>query len=336
MNGMRIRLWFRLIRCLNLARILNFVKIQTSYWLTKWSGNYFHWGFPWTLSIEVSGICNLHCPECPAGTRSLSRQKGLLHLQDYTHWLNESSPELFYLILYFQGEPLLNEDFVSMLKMAHQKRIYTITSTNAHFLTSELSENIVMAGLDEIVVSLDGTDALTYQKYRKGGNFNIAIEGIQQLVNARHRLGRNNPYIRLQFIVMKHNQHQLKEIRHLAKRLGVDALELKSAQIYSSTDENDFLPDIPKYARYIKGEDGLLRLKRKKAKACRRMWQGGVITWDGRLVPCCYDKDADYSYGLLNTSHHFKTLWKSPEADKFRQNVMKSRDVYEICRNCGE
>ena len=336
MNLMRIFSWIRLIRCLTFRRSWNVLKNYASYSISQWFDRYSHWGFPWTLSIEASGICNLHCPECPVGSHSLTRSAGLLRLHDYAQWLDESSPELFYLILYFQGEPLLNEDFAAMVKMAHQKRIYTITSTNAHFLTSELSENIIMAGLDEIVISLDGTDSLTYEKYRKGGSFDKATEGIRQLVAARKRSNRKNPFIRLQFIVMKHNQHQINKIQSLGKQLGVDAVELKSAQIYSPGDENGLLTDIPEFARYIEGEDSLLLMKNRRKRGCRRMWQGSVITWDGRLIPCCYDKDAVHSYGLLDSSTQVKTIWTSPNATIFRQNVMKSRDVYEICRNCGE
>jgi radical SAM protein with 4Fe4S-binding SPASM domain len=65
------------------------------------------------------------------------------------------------------------------------------------------------------------------------------------------------------------------------------------------------------------------------------MWQGCVITWDGLVVPCCFDKDAKHQLGDLKTSS-FKQIWTSPKYNAFRSSVLRSRSEIDICTNCTE
>jgi radical SAM protein with 4Fe4S-binding SPASM domain len=65
------------------------------------------------------------------------------------------------------------------------------------------------------------------------------------------------------------------------------------------------------------------------------MWQGCVITWDGKIVPCCFDKDAKYKLGNLSISK-FEEIWFSESYDRFRRSILKSRNQIDICTNCTE
>ena len=66
--------------------------------------------------------------------------------------------ELIYLTFYFQGEPYLNPHFLEMVKYASDKKIYTSTSTNAHYLTQEMARKTVESKLDRLIISIDGTN----------------------------------------------------------------------------------------------------------------------------------------------------------------------------------
>lgn len=70
--------------------------------------------------------------------------------------LDEMGNTLLYLYFYFQGEPYLHPQFLELVKKASQKKIYTVTSTNAHFLTERKAMETVKSGLDRILISLDG------------------------------------------------------------------------------------------------------------------------------------------------------------------------------------
>ena len=94
----------------------------------------------------------------------------MLQKDFFSETIDQLHKELFYLVFYFQGEPYLNPGFLDMVKYAASKKIYTATSTNAHYLTDENAKRTVESGLDRLIISIDGTTQETYQQYRVGGN----------------------------------------------------------------------------------------------------------------------------------------------------------------------
>ena len=65
------------------------------------------------------------------------------------------------------------------------------------------------------------------------------------------------------------------------------------------------------------------------------MWHSCVITWDGLVVPCCFDKDAEHRLGNLK-ENRFLSVWQSERYRKFRQTLVNSRQEIEMCKNCTE
>jgi radical SAM protein with 4Fe4S-binding SPASM domain len=317
------------------GRLLNLGKLYSSYYISRYSSKFIHSGKPFTASIEPTTSCNLRCPECPSGLRQFTRPTGMLSMELYQQIVDELGPSLFYLILYFQGEPFLNPLFFKMVEYAKEKRIYTATSTNAHFLNEKFAEKTVRSGLDRIIISLDGLDQETYEKYRVGGKLDKVIGGINNLVEWKKKLKSHTPYIVLQFIVFKTNEHQAKDIRQLARQTNVDKLELKSAQVYNYEDGNPLIPDNEKYSRYKKTGPDKYKIDNSLNNHCFRMWRGSVITWDGLVVPCCFDKDATHRLGDLK-NQTFSEIWSSDEYRRFREQVFSKRAEIDICRNCTE
>jgi radical SAM protein with 4Fe4S-binding SPASM domain len=324
----------RLLSCLTPRRGVNLFKLYSSYYLSRYTGIVKHLGNPFTISVEPTTSCNLRCPECPSGLRKFTRDTGMISLELYRKIINQLSPDLFYLILYFQGEPYLNPLFFQMIEEARKKKIYTATSTNAHFLTDNLAKKTVESGLDRIIISLDGLDQATYEKYRVGGTMDKVIEGTRNLVRWKRELGSKTPYIILQFIVFRTNEHQIPELKKLAKDLGVDKLELKTAQVYHYENGNPLIPSNDSYSRYKK-QNGKFVIDNPLNNHCRRMWRGCVITWDGLVVPCCFDKDAAHRLGDLK-KQKFNEIWRGEMYEDFRNKLFSSRKEIDICRNCTE
>jgi len=243
--------------------------------------------------------------------------------------------ELIYLTFYFQGEPYLNPNFLDMVKYASEKGIYTSTSTNAHYLTKEQAKKTVESKLDRLIISIDGTTQETYEQYRIGGTLQKVIDGTKHIVEAKKALKSNTPHIVFQFLVVKPNEHQLLDVEQLAAELGVDEVVFKTAQVYDFENGNPLIPTIEKYSRYKKRADGTYRIKNELLNQCWRMWSGCVVTWDGVVVPCCFDKDAKHRLGDLKTQT-FKELWHSGLYQNFRHSVLRSREEIDICKNCSE
>ncbi len=323
-----------LLSKLNGKRIFNAFKLYSSYYFSKTLKKPIQWGMPLSMEIEPTTSCNLRCPQCPSGLREFTRDTGMLDLNLYKKILDEIHPELVWLILYFQGEPFLNKNFLEFVKYAATKNVYTATSSNAHYFTDEMAKATVQSGLDRLIISIDGTSQDTYGKYRIGGKIEKVIEGTQNLLKWKKELGIKTPHIIWQFIAFKHNEHQIPEIKKLAKEIGVDELGIKTAQIYDYQTSDEFIPENEKLSRYSKTDDGY-KIKNKLLNQCWRMWRGSVITWDGLVVPCCFDKDATHRFGNVS-KQTFKEVWKGEQYNNFRNAILKSRKEIDICTNCTE
>lgn len=310
-------------------------KVLSSYYLSKWSRRPIQWGYPLAVSIEPTTSCNLRCPECPSGLRAFTRPTGMLEAGFFRKTIDELSGNLLYLTFYFQGEPFLNPAFLDMVQYASSRGIYTATSTNAHYLTDENARRTVESGLDRLIISIDGTTQETYQSYRIGGQLEKVIQGAKNIIAWKRKLRSKTPFVFFQFLVVKHNEHQIAEIRTLARETGVDQVRFKTAQVYDYKHGNRLIPTFDKYSRYRKTKDGTFVIKNKLSNHCWKLWHAPVITWDGLVVPCCFDKDASHRLGDLKTSS-FRELWKGDLYGNFRKKLMGGRKNIDICANCSE
>lgn len=320
---------------LSIKRVANALRVIGSYVYSKTTGSPNQWGMPMSISFEPTTSCNLRCPECPSGLRSFTRPTGMLEGDLFRKTIDELHETLLYLIFYFQGEPYLHPEFTELVRYASQKGIYTATSTNAHYLSDTNAKKTVESGLDRLIVSIDGTTQDTYEQYRVGGKLHKVIEGTKRVIEWKKKLGSSTPHIVFQFLVVKPNEHQIDELKQLAAQIGVDEVGLKTAQIYDYEQGSPLIPTLEEYSRYAKQPDGSYRIKNKFIDHCWKMWHSCVITWDGLVVPCCFDKDAHYRLGNLS-KQSFAEAWNSSAYMEFRKSLIKSRSEIEMCKNCTE
>lgn len=316
------------------SRIWNSIEVIYSYFHSKTQKTSHHKGLPISLSFEPTTACNLRCPECPSGLRSFSRKQGNLKIDFFKKTIDQIHKKTFYLTFYFQGEPYINPNFLEMVEYANRNNIYTATSTNAHFLNDANAKRTIQSGLDRLIISIDGTTQEVYENYRKGGKLEKVLEGTKNIVKWKKELKSKTPHIIFQFLVVKPNEHQIKDVKKLAKELGVNEVKYKTAQVYDYKNGNPLIPENDKYSRYRKCGD-TYQIKNNLADHCWRLWHSCVITWDGKVVPCCFDKDAKHQLGDLQESS-FKQVWESKKYNTFRNTVLKGRQHIDICKNCTE
>ncbi len=290
---------------------------------------------PLAISVEPTTSCNLRCPECPSGLRSFTRPTGMLDPDLFKTLIDEIHRDLVYLLFYFQGEPYLHKDFLKLVKYAKSKKVYTATSTNAHYLDEVSARNTVESGLDRLIISIDGTTQDTYESYRVGGHLDKVLEGARNVIKWKKELRSSTPYVVFQFLVVKPNEHQVEEVKRLAEEIGVDNVSFKTAQIYDFENGSPLIPSAEKYSRYRKGDDGKWSIKNPLLNHCWKLWHAAVITWDGRVVPCCFDKDATNVMGTFGKTA-FHEIWRNNEYKNFRSSVLRSRNEIEMCQNCTE
>lgn len=240
-----------------------------------------------------------------------------------------------YLTFYFQGEPYLHPGFLKMVEIASNHNIYTTTSTNAHFLDDKAAKETVESGLNRLIISIDGSTQETYQSYRKEGSLQKVLEGTDNILKWKKALANHSLKVVWQFLVVRPNEHQIPKIKRLAQEYGVDKVAFKTAQIYDYENGSELMPTIHKYSRYRSNGDGTFSIKNQLEDRCWKMWNSCVITWDGKVIPCCFDKDANHSFGNVSTES-FHHIWFSQKYQGFRNALLNSRSEIEICKNCTE
>ncbi len=316
-------------------RAWNAAKVLSGFYYSRITMQPVHWGLPISISFEPTTSCNLRCPECPSGLRSFTRPTGMLDPDFFKKVIDQLHKEIMYLTFYFQGEPFLNPEFLEMVEYAASKNIYTATSTNAHYLDDETARSTVTSGLDRLIISIDGTTQETYEQYRIGGTLQKVLDGAKNIVKWKKELKSKTPHVIFQFLVVSHNEHQLAELYKLATETGVDEVALKTAQVYDYEKGNKLIPENEKYSRYIQQADGTFKLKNKLLNHCWKLWHSCVVTWDGSVVPCCFDKDATHKMGSLK-EQSFAALWQNENYKNFRASLLQSRSEIDICKNCTE
>jgi radical SAM protein with 4Fe4S-binding SPASM domain len=286
-------------------------------------------GMPVSAGIELTNYCNLKCPECSSGSERMTRARGFMDPELYKKFISESGPYLYNINLYFQGEPMLHPQFFEFATGSGKTKL--TVSTNGHFLSEENCSRLAGSGIGKLIVSLDGMDNETYLKYRVGGDRGKVMAGIEHVSREIHRK-KSKMKLEIQFLVNRYNESQIPQVKNFAARMNA-SLKLKSMQIIDQQNADQWMPGSDKFRRYRKEENGSFRLRNPLKNNCLRVWMNPVITWDGKIVPCCFDKDADHIMGDLNNMS-FREIWHGQKFRKFRRSLLENRGKIEICRNC--
>ena len=271
---------------------------------------------------------------------------GLLTMETFHRILDQVQATAHTMQFYFQGEPLLNKQLPEMIAAAHKAGLYTIVSTNAQALNCSTAEALVNSGLNRIIVSIDGFSEDSYAAYRVSGSLHKALEGLQHLANAKAEF-HSRIRIELQVLRLRTNEHEWDWIKKNHKKLGATHLVFKTAQLYNFEHGHPLMPTDERYSRYRKTADGTYVHKSSHlsplasspyrliaSRPCLRLWSGCVITTNGEVLPCCYDKEHKHSLGNI-TSQTLSEIFHGQKAYSLRRQILRGHLPY-MCKNCDK
>jgi radical SAM protein with 4Fe4S-binding SPASM domain len=297
--------------------------------------------YPAALTICPGNVCNLNCVLCPTGQNDIGRSKGLLSLDIFKKIMNECGPYLWELELYNWGEPLLNKELFEMVKYSKLFKVRVSTSTNLNHFNDSICSDLVLSGLDEVVVSLDGTSPESVSKYQVGNDFNKVITNIKKLANCKKELNKKTPVITWRFLVNRYNENEVDNAKKLSREIGFDKLKINKfrcdmgKELLFDNDEkftniSSWLPLNESLPHYDYTERG-----KKKIKNCRWLWFQSSINWNGSVSPCCAVWDEKYDFGNIRDKP-FKTIWNSAKYSEARKlarkgSIKSSENICSIC-----
>lgn len=298
---------------------------------------------PYVLGVDTGNICNLKCPLCPTGLDSKTIKRGMLKFETFKKIIDEIGSSLRELNLFNWGEPFLNKDLIMMINYVRNinKKVKITTSTNLNYLTDDLAKDLIQSGLDKLLVSLDAATSQTYLIYRRGGDFELVLKNLRRLVELKKSYPESKLKIILNYIVFRHNEHEIEKAKELAKSLGLEIrigkmrteMETEITKpIEESIDKyKDWIPANKEYSAY----DLETKKRLKKIKICKKPWREVELNWDGTITPCCYIYDiGKYGFGNIEQSS-FKKIWNNKLYVAARRAILgKKSDIETICHIC--
>lgn len=306
--------------------------------------------YPYFLTIDPTNICNLKCPLCPTWQDASARPKGRMDIGRFVKVMDEIGPYLFAVNLCNWGEPLLNPHLSAMIRYAKAYNTVVGFSTNLNYLPDETARQILDAGIDIIVVSLDGACQETYSKYRRGGSFTSVIRNMERLLFYR-RDAERFPLILWQFLVNRYNESEIDEARTMARNMEVGFLpspmrssmgkELLFPLYERAREVKDWLPSDSHYNRY---NYEIHPATRTRQETCKWLWNSTVVNWDGSVSPCCgvFERKWDFQscYDGASDRPSFRQIWNGPRYRLARRLVAaylrKSKEVDPLARTAAK
>ena len=288
-------------------------------------------GSPVSLTIEPTNVCNLHCPICETGAGILRRPQGFMTFEVFKKVLESAGTQVNSILLYYMGEPFLNRDIYRMIEYAVSKGIFVSVCTNGETVDAK---QLVDSGISEVSFQISGMTDETHQQYRMGGDLSKTLYNLGDTIEARN-YKHSKTKIRVGFIVMKHNEHEISQVIRL-KEIGVDKVDIISPCVRNIEQGKLFLPESDKYWIYdrVAFDKGILKPKVVPINRCWWIYYSTVITWDGYVLPCCRDAQAKYNMGnILKTD--FIRIWNGAREEYFRGMVATGQGRLDLCQLCS-
>jgi MoaA/NifB/PqqE/SkfB family radical SAM enzyme len=270
--------------------------------------------YPVAAFIEPNLFCNLQCPACPTGLRLGLRPTVAIDEELFKSAIDEIGDYVFQLYMYNWGEPLLHKRTPEMIAYAKAKDISILLSTNLSIkLTDDYIDRLVLSGLDRMIVSLDGITQESYSKYRRNGSLALVRENVMRIQEAKQRLGRATPKIIWQFLVFRHNEHEIEQARALHKEWGADEFTVYGAEMPMEPYNDGFEPStIPLYNIYDPEHSFQKDAERQITgnRACAWLYGVFVLNPNGRVSACCAVPSEKLDFGGYNKGEFFN-VWNN-------------------------
>jgi radical SAM protein with 4Fe4S-binding SPASM domain len=292
------------------------------------------WSWPIHIHIELASYCNIKCKVCPTGTGRLERKPAAMEPALFERLMNEIGPYLLTTSLWGWGESLLHPRLSDILRIAQNRGIATLMSTNGQNLNDEkVQQALIDYPPTYLIVALDGITDETHSKFRVGAKVGKAVEGVRSIAEKRRKKGSDLPALHLRYIVMKHNEHELPQLPEFARDNRFDELSIRTLSIIDAPEDihHPLIPDNETLRAYSY-RDGM-RVRRTDF-ICEKAFVFPAVFADGTIVACEQDCNARQPIGSIADGSSFADIWWSKRAAEVRKTIRDNPESFSFCRNC--
>ncbi len=294
----------------------------------KWRGHSVTNSFPFILILEVTNVCNLKCPFCLTG-KGVSGGRDVRHLtfEEAKKIIDDVGDYIYFMQVYTWGEPLLNKDLVRIVEYAKARNIYVMLSTNATAMTADYNQRLIDSGIDYIMVAIDGGSEETYARYRVGGKFDKVMANLGNMLEKKREQGLEAPFIEWQYIVFRHNEHEVDATEAMAYRMGVN----KFTPLPAYVEDAEWAATDSRYKTEFANPERL--------RDCDRPWSHLNVRADGGIATCCYSFFKKDDIAGINDGG-FSAIWNNEKFQQSRRLIVQQRRGEELepsallCRDC--
>lgn len=278
--------------------------------------------FPLNVIIEPTNYCNLNCIMCSHD--KMTRKKGNINIVLYKKIIDEIAKENVNTRIWldFFGEPLLQKfKIFYLINYAKNKGLTNVClNTNATLLDDEIAEMLLDSKLDFLSIDCDGFSKTVFEKIRKNANRDVVFANIDNFLNKLSVRKKNNekvPIVDVKVIDMPENHNEVQQIMNYWQAKGAWTTRRRLISWGSSVDSVTLNPN---HSRIVCGNAvGTL-----------------PIMWDGKVVICAMDTNAEYVLGNV-AEQSIKEIWHSRNNNFLNKHFEhKWNELPEICRNCND
>ena len=281
-------------------------------------------GMPTVFNVETVLACNLSCPECVIGTDTIdNRTKKVMRLDEFKVISDKIKPYAKMVYLHKWGEPLMNKNIFKMIEIASEYAHVHI-STHGTLLDKEKCEKLILSGVGTLIVSIDGVTKEVYDQYRIGGDVDKVMKNIKMLSEFNKIYG-NRVTILPQFIVFKHNHHEIQAFESFCSSLGLKAIlkkpYIRFGEVVHESDDKKYQRE--KFKNKVDHVDAISNCPHATARM--------VVAANGKILLCTQDYDGDYNLGnLLDDNSTVESLWNNNNYLKIR-NSIANKNPPKLC-----
>src|SRR5216684_2211480 len=220
---------------------------------------------PVCVYLETTNRCNLLCTTCPRTYEELEPPADM-------SWglftsIVDQIPDLARAVLHGVGEPMLVKSLPRMVRYLKDRGTYVLFNTNGTVLNERNGRALIDAGLDELRVSLDASNAKSFLAIRGKNYFNRILKNVRAFRNLQEREGKERPRVSAWLTGLRETIAELPAFVQVAAENGVKEVYLQRLVFFDRDAVGLARPDQALYEQMTREEQAYIEAATELARS---------------------------------------------------------------------